>query len=259
MSGVSSVYSGSGDPQRSIELLWGTAPGPKRGPKPKRTLDQIIRAAIAVADAEGLTGLSMRRVADELEVPVMSLYTYVPSKAELIDVMVDTVYGEMARPAEVPGGWRGRLELIARENWALGRRHPWMLQVAMSRPVLGPHETAKYDYELSAVEGIGLTDIEMDAVITLISGYVKGAVRGVIDAEEAERRTGMSDEQWWQANAPLLAKVLDPERYPIAARVGAAVGAAQGAAYHPEYAFEFGLRRVLDGIAELIAERASVS
>ncbi|MFC7716310.1 TetR/AcrR family transcriptional regulator C-terminal domain-containing protein [Nonomuraea recticatena] len=120
----------------------------------------------------------MRRVAEKLGVGTMSLYTYVPGKPELLDVMLDTVYGETARPEDVPGGWRGRLEQIARENWALYLRHPWLLQVATSRPVLGPHTTAKYEYELRAIDGIGLSDVEMDSVITLVTGFVHGAARG---------------------------------------------------------------------------------
>src|SRR5687768_429272 len=101
-----------------MELLWGLTQRPRRGPKPKLTVERIVEVAIARADAEGVSALSMRRVADQLSVTAMSLYTYVPSKAELIDLMLDTVYGEPARPERVEGGWRARLELIARETWA---------------------------------------------------------------------------------------------------------------------------------------------
>jgi len=252
---MTTVYSGSGDPERSIALLWGIPRRPRRGPKPRLTVKEITRVAIAAADTGGLAGLSMRRVADDLGVSVMSLYTYVPGKAELVDLMLDAVYAETARPDDVPGGWRARLELIARENWALCRRHPWTLQVAASRPVLGPGETAKYDYELRAVEGIGLTDVEMDSVLTLVLRYVHGAVRDALDAEQAKRRTGMTDEQWWRAFAPLLERVLTADRFPLAARVGSSVGAAHGAPGDPEHAFEFGLRRVLDGIDAFVRTR----
>src|SRR5262245_64029270 len=135
---MSTEYTGKGNPQQSIDLLWGTARPPSRGPKPGLTTQQIVAAAIAVADAEGLAALSMRRVAEHLGVGAMSLYTYVPGKAELIDLMVDAVYGELPGSADVDGGWRERLEGVARANWALYRRHPWMLQVASVRPALGP-------------------------------------------------------------------------------------------------------------------------
>lgn len=253
--GVTTEF-GGGDPTRAMELLWGVREQPRRGPKPRLSVERITRAAIEIADAEGLAALSMRRVAESLGVGVMSLYTYVPGKAELIDLMLDTVCGETARPAESAGGWRERLEHVARENWALYRRHPWMLQVSTVRPVLGPNTVAKYDHELRAVEGIGLTDVEMDSVLTLVLGHAAGAARMLVEAAEARTRSGMTDEQWWEAHAPLLEKVFDAERYPVAARVGAAAGAAHQAAYSPEHAFEFGLGRLLDGIETLVATRA---
>jgi AcrR family transcriptional regulator len=246
-------YTGTGDPTRSMELLWGAAVRPRRGPRPKLSVDQVVRAGIALADAEGLEALSMRQLADELNVPVMTLYTYVPGKAELLDVMLDTVSAETARPPVE--AWRPALEQVARENWALYHRHPWMLHIAAYRPPLGPNIITKYDYELSTVDGVGLTDVEIDSVITLVLGYVAGCARGSVEAAQAEQRTGISDADWWAANAPLLERVIQPERYPIATRVGSAAGEEHGAAYAPSFAFEFGLARVLDGIEVLIRSR----
>lgn len=221
---MTTEYSGSGDPTRTMELLWGVRGRPRRGPKPRLTTEQITRAAIEVADAEGLSALSMRRVAERLGVGAMSLYTYVPGKAELIDLMVDAVYGERSGPVETPGGWRERLERVARANWTLYRRHPWMLQVATVRPALGPNTLAKYDEELRAVEEIGLTDVEMDAVLTLVLQHAVSSARLLVEAAEAQSRTGMTDEEWWAAHGPLLAKVFEADRYPVAARVGSAAG-----------------------------------
>ncbi|MFI9588749.1 TetR/AcrR family transcriptional regulator [Nonomuraea sp. NPDC052265] len=250
-------YPGKGDPARSLALLWRTSERASRKGRPELSVERIVRAAIDVADAEGLAALSMRRVAEKLGVGTMSLYTYVPGKPELLDVMLDTVYGETARPEDVPGGWRARLELIARENFALYLRHPWLLQVAASRPVLGPNVTAKYDYELRAVDGIGLTDLEMDSVITLVTGFVHGTARGAVEAAQAESRTGMTDLQWWAAHAPFLSRISDPAMFPTASRVGQAAGEALQAAYSPEHAFEFGLQRVLDGVQVLVNSRSS--
>jgi len=252
-------YGGGGDPARSMALLWRdhleTPRG--RGPKPGLTVDRILRAAVDIADADGLGALSMRRVADRLGVGTMSLYTYVPAKAELVDLMYDAVCGEPARP-EQRGDWRERLEAIARRTWNLYLRHPWMLQVmAMARPPLGPNSIATYDYDLRAVDGIGLTELEMDSVVSLVSVYVQGAARTAVDAARTEQDTGLTDEEWWAAHGPLLAKVFDAERYPVAARVGAVAGETYQAAYDPAHGFEFGLTRVLDGIAALINSRAT--
>ncbi|GLW09659.1 TetR family transcriptional regulator [Microtetraspora sp. NBRC 13810] len=254
---MTTEYTGSGDPRRSVELLWGLRDGPRRGPKPRFSVPQIARAAIELADAEGLAALSMRRVADRLGVTAMSLYSYVPGKAELLDVMVDTVYAETDRTRDPASGWRDGLEAVARDNWALYLRHPWLLQVAaVGRPVLGPHMIAKYDHELSAVDGIGLADVEMDLVLGLVTNYVHGAVRAAVEAAQVEQRTGLTDEQWWEAWAPVLGKVLDEGRHPVAARVGSAAGREYGAAYAPERSFEFGLQRLLDGIEVFVRGRS---
>lgn len=261
---MTTEYSGSGDPTRSMELLWGVQERPRRGPKPRLSVERIADAAIGLADSDGLAALSMRRVAEALGMTAMALYTYVPGKAELIDVMLDRVYAEVLGPQPTSGGWsvdaasggwRAGLDRIARDNWAMHLRHPWMLQVATSRPVLGPNLVAKYDRELRAVDGTGLTDVEMDLVLSLVLQYVVGAVRAAVDAAQAERRTGRSEEEWWAAYAPLLEKVFDGDRYPVAARVGASAGAEYQAAHDPARAFEFGLQRVLDGIGTFLAAR----
>jgi len=243
---VAREYSGAGDPARSIELLWGLQERSKRGPKPKLTLAKITRAAIEIADAEGLDALSMRRVGDNLGVTAMSLYSYVPGKAELLDLMLDAVYAEFTDTPK--SAWRERLEHVARENWALYLRHPWLLQVAIARPVLGPNTIAKYDHELRAIEGIGLGDIDMDLIVTALGNYVHGAVRAAIEAAQAVQQTGKTDAQWWEEHAPLLEKVFDAERFPTATRVGAAAGEEYNAPSDPLRAFEFGLRLLLDGI-----------
>jgi len=255
-------YGGGGDPARGMALLWrsaGEQPARGRGPRPGLTVDRIVAAATELADAEGLGALSMRRVAEKLGVGTMSLYTYVPAKSELVDLMYDAALGEsVVDPAA--GGWRAGLEAIARANWDLYRRHPWMLQVmAMARPPLGPNSIANYDRDLRAVDGIGLSDLEMDSVVSLVAVYVQGAARVALEAAGSERDTGVTDAEWWDAYAPLLEKVFDPTRFPLAARVGAVAGEAYQAAYDPEHGFEFGLARVLDGIEALVRSRGPSS
>lgn len=253
---MTTEYSGGGDPKRSLELLWGVQPAPRRGPKPKLTVEEIVRTAIAVADAEGLDALSMRRVADELGVAPMSIYTYVPSKAELIDVMFDRALAELTPPDDVPGGWRPKLEHLARDNWDLYHRHPWLLHVSVVRPPMGPAIFAKYEFELRAVDGIGLTDVEMDSVVALVTGFAESSARVSVNVAEAERRTGMTDVQWWETMAPLMEEIdTGGDAYPLSARVGASAGMEYQGAVGPRHAFEFGLARILDGIEVLIASR----
>jgi AcrR family transcriptional regulator len=246
-------FSGGGDPGRSMALLWGVAGAGRRGPKPSRSVDEVVAAAVALADAEGLAALSVRRVAEALRLSPMSLYTYVPSKAELVDLMLDRVAGEIP-PPDAPG-WRGRLEQLARGRWAMAQRHPWLMQVGMHRPPLGPHVLAAAEQGLKAIDGLGLTEAEMDQLTTVIGDYVRGAIRAALDAHEVERLSGMSDEQWWAVNQPLLQEMIDPARYPTIMRIGEAYKAGRIAPPDHERNFEFGLQRVLDGIAVFIEQR----
>lgn len=246
-----SEYSGSGDPRRTIELLWGVRRR-RRGPKPGLSGEQIVATAIGLADRDGLGGLSMRRLADELGITAMSLYGYVPSKAELLDVMADRAYGEIAVTGLPGDPWQARLGALARQHFALLVAHPWLLQISASRPLLGPNMTALYNAELAAVDGLGLTDVDMDLVVSLLDDYVRGTARSAAEAAQAQARTGMSDQQWWEAYGPLLAEVLDPARYPTAVRVGSAAGAEYGAAHDPARSFGFGLLRIIDGIEAFI-------
>jgi AcrR family transcriptional regulator len=242
------------DPARALALLWRQqAEGaPRRGPRQGLSVDAIVATAIALADSEGVEVLSMRRVAQAHGVAVMTLYTYVPGKAELLDLMLDAVYQQMERTDVAGAPWRARLEAIAHDNRRLFEAHPWAATVSPGRPPLGPGLMAKYEHELRALDGLGLDDVEMDAALTYLLGFVQASTRAAADAQAVARESKMSDQEWWAENGPLLARVFDAAKYPVAARVGAAAGAALGAAYQPDHAYEFGLQRVLDGLGALI-------
>ena len=251
----------AGDPARTLELLWREHGGGRqagkttRGPKQSFTVDQVVDAAIELADSEGLGAVTMRRVAQKLGVAPMSVYTYVPGKAELLDLMVDRVYARMSRRPIRSRSWRSRVKAIADDNMALFREHPWLAEVANTRPTLGPGVMAKYEYELAAFDGLGLDDVEMDAALTHLMSFVQSCARMELEAAAAASTSGMSDEEWWRINEPLLSRIFDAKAYPLAARVGSAAGAAHGGAVNPSYAYEFGLRCVLDGFEALIQDR----
>ena len=255
---MSSIHrSSAGDPARTLELLWRRTEekAATRGPRPGRSVDAVVAAAIQIADAEGLEAVTMRRVAQQLKVTAMSIYTYVPGKAELLDLMLDAVYGQMTRSDRSGEPWRARLAAVAHDNRALFDRPPWVALVSTSRPPLGPGLMAKYEHELRSFEGLGLDDVEIDAALVFLLGFVQASARAAAEARASQRDSAMSDAQWWAANAPLLDRVFDQEKYPTASRVGAAAGAAHGAAYDPEHAYAFGLQRVLDGLGVLIEGR----
>jgi len=241
-----------------MALLWGSQTNAGRS---GLTVRAIVTAAMDIADADGVDALSMRNVAERLGVGTMSLYTYVPGKIELIDLMLDRAYSELyesvKEPSQQPGEWRDALRFIAQRNWELYRRHPWMLQVTTGRPILGPHEAIKYEAELRPLDGLGLSDVEMDATLTLILTHAEGCARAQAALERTQRDTNMTDAEWWVTYAPHLDKLIDPALFPVATRVGTSAGQEYQGASSPEYAFAFGLERILAGISELISLKNS--
>src|SRR5256885_14652818 len=111
---ISAARSGTGDPARTVRLLWrDPAATPRRGPKQGLTIDRVVAAATALADADGLDAVTMRREAASPDVVPMTLYTYVPGKAELLDLMLDAAYPRMPRPPTPRRPWPPRGTPIA--------------------------------------------------------------------------------------------------------------------------------------------------
>ncbi|MEV6476845.1 TetR/AcrR family transcriptional regulator [Streptomyces sp. NPDC051657] len=246
---------GSGDIARSLELLWGTGDRPGRGPKPGLSLDRIVTAAIAVADAEGLAAVSMRRLSTELGTGTMSLYRYVPGKAELLDLMLDRVLGEplptdTERPVDTPpAGWRASIDAMARTYRDNLRRHPWLLKINQARTVLGPSALRGLELSLTALRSMGLRDPELISVIITVNSFVEGLARTQADAAEAVRETGLSDQEFWDNQRPYLERAMLSGAYPMMA------GLSEDAFSAEFDHFEFGLLRLIAGFEALVAER----
>ena len=255
-------YAGRGDAARSMELLWGQSAKGTRGPKQGTDMATVVRAAVDLADAEGLDAVSMRRVADRMGLGTMSIYTYVPGKAELLDLMLDTVYAERVETPAAPApasDQRAELESLARDLWEFHRRHPWTLYIAAGRSVLGPNETASYEAALSVAAKLGVPARDVVAIVDALSMFVRGAARDAVEAESAERVTGVSELEWWTERGAILTEKMGGEAYPTLARLEAE-GAFEVPDDTPNYNlrfilddFEFGLQRLLDGIEAHVA------
>ncbi|MFB6813565.1 TetR/AcrR family transcriptional regulator [Streptomyces sp. NPDC056347] len=267
------VFAGQGDARRSMSLLWRAGqpeqparrPGP--GPRPGLSVDAIVTAAIALADAEGMAALSMRAVGERLGRTAMALYTYVPGKSELLDLMYDQVHAEL--PADYPedGDWRAGLTAWARDGLEFHLRHPWVLQVSQARPVLGPHEYAGMDTLVRLLRATGLDARQLRRLIGTLSHFVRGCAGTVAEARQAAAATGEPDEQWWFARSALLAEVA-PDfagRYPSLAALegesapGEFTPGEESVPYLEREAratFEAGLGVLLDGIAAAVARTA---
>ncbi|MBM7170932.1 TetR/AcrR family transcriptional regulator C-terminal domain-containing protein [Streptomyces sp. G44] len=238
------------DITRSLELLWGEGARPTRGPKPALTLDRIVTEAVRLADAEGLAALSMRRLSTELGTGTMSLYRYVPGKGDLLDLMLDRLFAPPEDEEPWTGGWREGVERYARETLVLYRRHPWLLHVNQARPVLGPGAVGGLERTLARIRPIGLSGPELIGVIVMVEGYVTGVARTQVHEMEAVKKSGLSDQAFWEAQAPGLEKIMRSGRYPVLA------GLSEDA-FGPDFDhFEFGLQCLLDGLDVLVARRA---
>jgi AcrR family transcriptional regulator len=239
------------NPVRSLGLLWG--PQGKTG-RSGLSIRGIVTTAIEVADAQGIEAVSMRKIAEALNVGTMSLYTHIPGKAELTDLMIDTVYGELYsdidEPLRQPGGWRAGLEFVANRNWELYQRHPWLLLTVGVRPAMGPNAFNKYEAELRPLEGIGLSDVDMDSALSLVLSHVDGRARFRHSLNLA--REEQSDNEWWLEQLPLLERVASATPLPVANRVGQASSEFYQGVADPAHALAFGLARILDGIDQLI-------
>jgi AcrR family transcriptional regulator len=243
-----------------MALLWRTTgsgnvrTGP--GPKPGLSVDVIVDAAIAVADAEGMAALSMRAVGEWLGRTAMALYTYVPSKSEVVDLMYDRALAELPTDYERGAGWRAAVTSWAEDSWAFYLRHPWVLQVSQVRPVLGPNEYVVLETVMRILYETGLEARVLRRIVGALFHFVRGAAQTIAESRQAATATGVSDEEWWFARSALLEEVAPDfaERFPMVTWLGNE-GASriedETVPYLEQEAkktFEVGLTVLLDGI-----------
>jgi AcrR family transcriptional regulator len=235
---------------RRLALLWDPPAPATRGRKARLTLADVVRAGTSVAQEGGLDALSMRRVATELGVGAMSLYTYVPGRTELVDLMVDRAYAELDLP-RAGDPWRPALARYAHEMWRLYLRHPWILQTNMWRAPLAPHVLDAQEAGLRTIVDTGLSEIQVVEVLGLVDNYVQGLARATI-AETAEQdATGMGSDEYWTTMSSFWEDWFDVERYPAMTRVYVA-----GGFDAPQGPLDASLERLLDAI-EMAIDRAS--
>ena len=247
-----------------MALLWrsGEPNGARPGPKPGLSVDAIVDAAIELADSEGMAALSMRRVGERLGRTGMALYTYVPGKGELIDLMYDRALAELPAEYDLSAGWRPALTAWAEQTLAFYLRHPWTLQVSQARPVLGPNEFAMLESLVAILRGTGLGPRRVRGMVALLFDFVRGAATTIAESRQAPSATGVSDEEWWQARASLLDEVAPgfADRFPLVRWVESDDSEPGGDEPYLEHrvneTFSVGLAVLLDGI-EATAARAA--
>ncbi|WP_174567732.1 TetR/AcrR family transcriptional regulator [Nocardia altamirensis] len=242
----------------TVQLLWGTQPRPKRGPKPALSLAGIVAEAIAIADAEGLTNLSMQRLAERLGFTKMSLYRYVPGKEQLTALMLDAAMGTPPDTTAVQQdsseeGWRSGLRLWAETIFAQYMAHPWAIELTTGRRPFGPNELGWTESALVALADTGLTGSERLDTIVLLNGHAHSL---------AQQLHSLGGEQPALEFAEQFTEMMTEagDRFPAVRAAFAEEAAAAQApppSGGPNDALNFGIDRVLDGLGVLIARRAS--
>jgi AcrR family transcriptional regulator len=237
-----------------VALLWGLREPPRRGPKALLTVDEIVRAAVAVADAEGLAAVSMARVAAELGKSTMALYRHVRSKDELLTLMGDAA---VAPPPDPSGmDWRTGLSTWAMSILAALNDHGWYAQLPLNAPPLGPNNLAWFEAGLRALDGTPLLGVEKVGVVQNLITFVHGQLRL---GRDLQRGYDQDPEAFGARYGTLLATLIDPARFPALSRV-----VAEGTfsnVYEQEQDldedFRFGLDLFLDGVEAYIRRRAA--
>jgi AcrR family transcriptional regulator len=243
----------------TVELrrLWRLPTGSRVGRPAVLDVDRVVTAAIGLADRDGLSGVTLPKVADQLEVTPMSLYRHVGSKAELLELMRDHAGG----PAPDIGheqGWRPGLRDWAMAQRELFERHGWLAQLPVSGPPSGPNAVSWMEACLQTLRGTGLDWGAKLGVLALVGGFVRSASQTRQQLAEGRRSTDQGQAQAEQAYGMALARLVDPETSPETATLFHSLASAappeqRGAGgSDPDPDFTFGLEVLLDGVAAAI-------
>jgi AcrR family transcriptional regulator len=236
-----------------IALLWGAREAPRRGPKPTLTVDDITRAAIEVADAEGLQAVSMAKVAAHLGNSTMALYRHVKSKRELLMLMADAA---LEVPPALPqdDNWRTNLTLWANNVMKAVGEHHWYAAIPVSAPPFGPRNLMWFDSALSTLAHTNLSEPEKAGLVMGLMTYVRGGYRLTVElAAGFKENPAAFGRQYHNA----LTQLVDPRQYPALSKLVAS-GVFDEETLWDEAAdgmdtdFEFGLEIYLDGVAAYI-------
>ncbi len=231
-----------------IELLWNPpAPG-SRGPKQRLSLDQIISAAMEIAEKDGVEKLSMRALASRLGVGAMTIYTYVPGRDELFELMIDRAWStRQAADPSLP--WRRQIEAHAREAWAMYERFPWLIQSNLWRMPLGPNVLDIQEDLYRAASLTGLEPFDVARITSLVEAHVFGYARSKITDTSVSASTGVSADEYWDSRSSFWGTYYSRERFPTMTHLWEQKAFDRG----PEDNFEFGLALLLDGVELLIS------
>lgn len=218
------------------------------------TRDRIVRTAIEIADADGLSELTMRGLAGRLGVATMSLYRHVGSKDDLVLLMIDHVIREYPLPEGPTPGWRAALEVSARLQWAACCAHPWMaMTTSLTRPLPSASLLKHTEWVMAALEGTRLDATAKMHVHTLVYSYVQGIAANIELEQRARAATGLTADEWMTAQEDYMTQITGSGGAPAFTKLIGELGGDFD--LDLDRLFEFGLSPLLDGLTRLVEGR----
>jgi AcrR family transcriptional regulator len=236
-----------------LDLIWGLRDRTRRARRQGLNVEQVVRAAVELADAGGLAAVSMSRIAERVGFTTMATYRHVRNKGELFALMVEAAVGQPSTLEAAPDGWRPSLERWSWELQAAVRRHPWLVDLPLARMPFGPNRLAWLESGLRALADTRLDELAKAALLLLLNGYVFSEARLTAEIGADQRRDAPGDPAPDQGE--MLAAIVDARRFP-ATRRALEAGIFTPSGRDRDSDFAFGLERILDGIAHLIDQRA---
>ncbi|WP_409345399.1 TetR/AcrR family transcriptional regulator [Paenibacillus sp. MBLB4367] len=239
------------------KLSWGLVKQAKRGPKGELSVKKIVEAAIAIADKEGLSAVSMNRVAASLGFTTMSLYRYISSKDDLLLLMQDAVC-EISFPMEKAGkDWREEMRLYVKVCIDVFRIHPWFGDIPITGIPISPNNLFIIDWVLGAMRDFPLNDYEKMSIILLISSYSRSCGMIQRDMDRAIREGGSLGTFSGLNYSAALKYLVKPDRFPnlYPTIMSGAYTGENESENSVGNDFDFGLERILDGIEHYLATK----
>jgi AcrR family transcriptional regulator len=225
------------------------------GGQPSLSREQIVRATVELLDAEGLGGLTMRRLGNRLGSGATSVYWYVANKDDLLELAVDEIMGEIAVPDPAEQGWRAEVARVGRGMRSMVLRHPWIAGLLGTRPTIGPNALRLSDRTIKILVAAGFTGVEVVHASTLVMSHAYGSASSEVAWQRTTAQSGVSTsevlesfdrhqqyfagdypnyEAWWRTNKELAADI----------------------DHLQADSFEFGLQRLLDGLESWLDKTA---
>jgi AcrR family transcriptional regulator len=241
-----------------LDLLWGRREPGSRGPRRGASVDEVVAAAVRVADADGLEAVSMARVAREIGFTTMSLYRYVASKDELLQLMWNASAEGAVDLVLAGDSWRDRLRMWALAQRDMLDRHPWLTQMPIAAPPAAPNSLAFVERGLAALDGTSLPGQAKLAMIGLLSSYTLSEARMAHDAARAARHAagdGAAAPAGWEFD-DLVRELADARAYPRLHRIARTPPPGPPPDDPERMQFLFGIETILDGI-QAAMDRAS--